>query len=365
MCRNRRRSLLSALSVCLLTVGSLDAQTSTTPTTPKPVAVKFDEFIYDFNVDLKPRLAPLARALTKQPRARVYIIAYVDRLFRYGDSSARNMAAYVRIDLAYRGEDAIDWDRIVLVDGGYREENMVELYLVPPGAPPPVPRPTLQPSQVTFCPYIDVNAPLYVWDTKRSLNFSASVREELTKIVPTYHWTVSHGRISSGQGTDEIVVQPEGEYQPVTATVEIGGYAPACEVKSFATSPEKLIPVPFKMDEMGNVPSGDMKARLDNYAVSLAATPEMQAYIIFYGGRRYDGRLGRRNEAERLAARLLDYLLKTRAIAPERIRMINGGFREEWTAELWLSPRGATAPTPTPTIPSGEIKFRPERRRRR
>jgi hypothetical protein len=53
------------------------------------MAVKFDEFKYNFNDDLKPRLAPLARALTGQPRARAFIIAYVDRLFRYGDMSAR------------------------------------------------------------------------------------------------------------------------------------------------------------------------------------------------------------------------------------------------------------------------------------
>lgn len=364
MWRNGRRSLLFALGVCFLTAGSLDAQTSTP--IQKPVAVKFDEFIYNFEDDLKPRLAPLARALTKQPRARAFIVGYADRLFRYGDPSARQMAGYTRLRLAYRSEDAIDWDRIVTVDGGYREENMVELYLVPPGATPPVPRPTLQPSQVTFCPYVTVSAPLFVWDTEGSLKFSASVREELTKIAPTYLWTVSHGRITGGQGTNEIVVQQSGEeYQPVTATVEVGGYAPACVVRASATSPEKLVSVPLKIDEMGNVPKGDMKARLDNYAVSLAGTPEMQAYIIFYGGRLYDGRPGRRGEADRLAARLRDYLVKTRAIAPERIELINGGFREEWTAELWLTPRGAQAPSPTPTIQPGEIKFLPERRRRR
>lgn len=364
MCRNGQRCLLFVLSACFLTAGSLYAQTSTQ--TQKPVAVKFDEFKYNFNDDIKPRLAPLARALTKQPRARAVIIGYADRLFRYGDMSARQMAGYTRLSLVYRREDAIDWDRIVTVDGGYREENMVELYLVPPDAEPPVPRPTLQPSEITFCPHITVSAPLFVWDAKGSLKFSAWVREELTKTVPTYLWTVSHGQISSGQGTPEITVQQSGaEYQPLTATVEIGGYAPACEVRASATSPEKLISVPLKFDEFGNVQSGDMKARLDNYAVSLAATPEMQAYIIFYGGRRYDGRLGRRDEADRLAVRLRDYLVKTRAIAPERIQMINGGFREEWTAELWLSPRGAALPTPTPTIQPGEIKFRPERRTKR
>ncbi|HEY0097859.1 MAG TPA: hypothetical protein VGB76_02795 [Pyrinomonadaceae bacterium] len=364
MCRKDRRRLLFALSVCLVWAGSLHAQTPK----PKPVAVKFDEFKYDFKEDMKARLAPLAGALKQQPRARAFIIGYAARMFRYGDSSASDIAAYVRLDLTNRHEDTIDWDRIVLIDGGYREEQMVELYLVPPGAAPPAPRPTLQPAQVTFCPHIMVNPPFFVWDVKGTLKFSATVREELTKIVPTYLWTVSHGRISSGQGTAEIAVQQSAEeYQPVTATVEIGGYAPGCgsSVSASATSPEKLSHVPLKFGEMGNVAAGDMKAHLDNYAVGLAAAPEMQAYIIFYGGRRDNGRLPRRGEAERLAARLPNYLVKTRAIAPARITLINGGFREEWTAELWLSPRGAKAPAPAPTIAASEIKFRPERRRRR
>lgn len=356
-----RHFLLVASTACFLMAGDLDAQPA--PQTSKPVAVKFDEFKYDSNEDTKARLAPLAKALKNQPRARAFIIAYVDRLFRYGDSSAGSMGAYTRIDLVYRREDAIEWDRVVIVDGGYREENMIEVYLVPPGAPAPTPRPTLQPAEVTFCPLITVSAPLYVWDTKRSLRFSAWVREEMTKTVPTYRWTVSSGQISSGQATDEIVVQQTGaEYQPVTATFEIGGYSSECEFRVSAASPKNLISIPFKMDEFGYVASGDMKARLDNYAFSLQVTPEMQAYILFYGGRRYSGRLGRRNEAELIASRLKHYLLDTRGLAPDRLLMINGGLREEWTAELWLSPRGAKVPTSTPTVPPNEIRFLTGRR---
>lgn len=333
---------------------------------PTPVPVKFDEFKYTDDKDQEAHLDRFAAELKRQPRTRGFIIGYSDPLFRYGDLSALQIAGYAKLDLVYRRDNAIDWDRIVKIDGGYREERMIELYLVPPGAPAPVPRPTLQPAQVTFCPLINVSGQLFVWDTKQPLTFSAWVREEMTKTVPTYVWTVSHGEISSGQGTKEIVVQQSGtEYRPVTATVEIGGYAPACEVKVSAASPEKLISVPLKFDEFGNVPSGDMKARLDNYALGIQNTPEMLAYIIFYGGRLYNGRPGRRDEADKLAARLKNYLLNTRGIEPERLLMINGGFREEWTAELWLSPRGVKPPPPTPTIQPGEIKFQPERRRRR
>jgi len=354
-----------ASAVCFLAAGaSLRAQTS--PHAPKPVAVKFDEFKYDRDEDTEARLAPFARALRQQPRSRAFIIAYVGRLFRYGDVGARNMTAFTRLDLVYRREDAVDWERVVTVDGGYREENMIEVYLVPPGAPAPAPRPTLRPDQVTFCPSVNVSAPLHVWDAKQPLRFSASVREEMTKIVPGYRWSISRGTIDGGQGTAEIVVrQTSAEYQPLTATVEIGGYSPACETKASNASPKQLIHVPFKLDEFGHVATGDMKARLDYYAANLQATPEMVGHIVFYGGRRYGRRLARRGEAAALAAYLKNYLLNSRGIAPERVRMIDGGFREEWTTELWLGLPDGKAPTPTPTVSPGEIRFRPGRTRKR
>ncbi|MBV8857759.1 MAG: hypothetical protein JOZ02_12560, partial [Acidobacteria bacterium] len=39
-------------------------------------------------------------------------------------------------------------DRIVTVDGGYREELTVELWVVPSGATPPAASPTVDPSEV-------------------------------------------------------------------------------------------------------------------------------------------------------------------------------------------------------------------------
>jgi hypothetical protein len=38
--------------------------------------------------------------------------------------------------------------------------------------------------------------------------------------------------------------------------------------------------------------------------------------------------------------------------------VINGGYRELWEAELWIVPKGATPPTPTPTIKVQDIRFR-------
>src|SRR2546426_8367870 len=46
---------------------------------------------------------------------------------------------------------------------------------------------------------------------------------------PTYHWTVSAGRIIDGQGTPSIRVDTNGlAGQTLTATVSVGGYTLDC-----------------------------------------------------------------------------------------------------------------------------------------
>jgi hypothetical protein len=52
------------------------------------------------------------------------------------------------------------------------------------------------------------------------------------------------------------------------------------------------------------------------------------------------------------------YLVQRRGIPADQVIVIDGGYAEEWHAELWVVPPGATMPTPGPTIPIEKIKFR-------
>lgn len=121
-----------------------------------------------------------------------------------------------------------------------------------------------------------------------------------------------------------------------------------------------------KFDEFGDTCCNDEKARLDNFAVQLQNEPTATGYIIFYGGRGYgylcghDGRrLPRRGEAEARASRLKPYITSAWAnFDAARIVVVNGGYRERWTAELWIVPAGAEPPAPTPTLKPKDIKFR-------
>jgi hypothetical protein len=110
-------------------------------------------------------------------------------------------------------------------------------------------------------------------------------------------------------------------------------------------------------DEFGDINCEDEMARLDNFAVNLQNSPADKGVIIFYGGRRFRGRLPRRGEAAARAARLKTYLTQRRSVPVERVIVIDGGYREEWTAELWIAPPVADLPVGRPTIPIKEIKF--------
>jgi hypothetical protein len=86
-------------------------------------------------------------------------------------------------------------------------------------------------------------------------------------------------------------------------------------------------------------------------AIELQNDPGAQGYIIVYGGRN-----SRADSADRLSARARDYLVRTRGIDAARVVVVNGGYRETNSFELWLVPQGATPPAPTPTVRPGDVR---------
>ena len=124
-------------------------------------------------------------------------------------------------------------------------------------------------------------------------------------------------------------------------------------------APERKVIVAREFDECDNCTFDDQKARLDNLAVELQNDPSTIGYVIAYGGR-----LSPIGQTARLMTRARDYLINERGIDGSRIVIINGGFRESDSVELWIVPRGATPPRATPTVQAGEVKSSEPARRR-
>jgi hypothetical protein len=107
----------------------------------KPQPRKLDEYGVIRTGDEKQRLDAFTVELQNDPTARGYLICYGGRRRRAGE--ARRRCERARTYLGFnRGIEA---SRVVTVDGGSRDVLTLELWLVPSGATPPRPTPTVLP----------------------------------------------------------------------------------------------------------------------------------------------------------------------------------------------------------------------------
>lgn len=104
---------------------------------------RFDEFPSVAFDDDKARLDNLAIELQNSPGSTGYVIAYAGRGSRAGEAERMGRRALDYLTTA-RG---ISRDRLVFINGGHRESNSFELWVVPQGAEAPRPTPTLTPEQ--------------------------------------------------------------------------------------------------------------------------------------------------------------------------------------------------------------------------
>lgn len=95
-------------------------------------------------------------------------------------------------------------------------------------------------------------------------------------------------------------------------------------------------------------------AHLDNYAIALQSEPGMKAYVVVYGGRRDTAR----SELHARRSRIKRYLVNERGIDTSRVIVMDGGFHQNLTIELWLAPAGAEPPKVTPTVLAKEVRYR-------
>jgi hypothetical protein len=208
------------------------------------------------------------------------------------------------------------------------------------------------------CPFpVNISAPKQVTEGE-IITFTADVAYSGDSALK-YNWkiTPSNAKIISGLGSPTLNVDSTGlGGQRITATLtaDDGSGEPACaqtvQAVSVVTPLEKKIIVAREFDECNSCTLDDQKARLDNLAVELQNDPSTRAYILAYGGR-----MSPLGQVEKLMSRSLEYLTTQRGIDASRIVVVNGGFREEDSVELWIVPSGAAAPKPTPTVQAGEV----------
>lgn len=111
---------------------------------PPPECRVFDQFPSVAFDDDKARLDNLAIELQNTPDSIAYIIVYGGRTSRAGqaDRLGQRTVDYLTTQ---RGVDA---HRVVIINGGYRDTDFIEIWVCPPGAKTPQPTPTVNPGDV-------------------------------------------------------------------------------------------------------------------------------------------------------------------------------------------------------------------------
>ena len=117
------------------------ASSCTTMVMKKAEARKLDEYGTLKPKDENARLDNFVIEIQNDPTAQGYIIAYGGRASRAGvaQKAAARAKDYI---VSKRG---LDPNQVVSVDGGNREQPVIELWIVPSGAQPPMPVPTIKP----------------------------------------------------------------------------------------------------------------------------------------------------------------------------------------------------------------------------
>ena len=142
---NMKSSLLVLLYLCL--VVSIFGQDQTPANGCPPVCdfQKFDEIRTLSSSDLRVRLDNLVTYLKREPSdVVVYLIAYAGPVACVDEARQLSLSAKKYLVAKHR----IAATRLFVTDGGYREEAMLEIWMLPSRVTRPDPNPTINRTQV-------------------------------------------------------------------------------------------------------------------------------------------------------------------------------------------------------------------------
>lgn len=344
------RQIFLLLFLALAVSRSVYAQTS---------AVKFDEFtsretagyLFDDDPTYKERLARFVKQLKGEPRGVVaYIIHYRARVSTAADMLAESRTQGAKWEIT--SETKVGHEDVVIIDGGVRDEDTLEFWIGRRGGKPPESTPAYIPAEAVTCPSVWLDAQASHVDKNTPAVFSVLFRPTYTG---SFTWSVSAGRILEGQGTGSIKVDVTG-LQKITVSVVADNLSNECRRET--RNVFDIGPRPILVDEFGRLPESDLRARFDAYLVALSQEPSYRGYTIIYG---------RRDAPRSLEAvrRLLTNHIHFRNFDANRIKIVEGGYREQGGMQIWLLPPGVTQPQPQPTVDSKFVVKRPRSSRRK
>jgi hypothetical protein len=131
------------------------------------------------------------------------------------------------------------------------------------------------------CPSIKVVGPPGVTRLEEKMAFTAEIGNFNDRDILRYEWTISSGRIESGQGTSSIVIPTSREMNlsNITATVKISGLGTGCPDAASETAGVAMEWYPTKFDEFEKRTKDELKARFDNFYIAIQEDPAIEGLI--------------------------------------------------------------------------------------
>ncbi len=308
--------MLFALSMTC--ASSISAQEAEKPVDSSPqdiaCAHPFDEFEASSmsECDWGARLDNLAIELQNSPTQRAILIYYdgVDDSYMLVTQKY-----YLRYQDYLSNTRGIDASRFKFVEGGYRQQQIVELWLIPEDAPDPVPTDTVAPPQRTG---------------------------------RTYKYNVSYIYLPY-DGPEEIAedeAAPDEDAAPAE-DASVGEAAPETLPQAEGLEADTSL-FPEAADPGQETESADQEDELawasEDFAKAVKEQKDARACIIYYVESEDAGLQKMQAAIDRAKSRLVEkYGLKA-----DDIITIYGGYRESDSVELWVAPLEDSLPAPTP-----------------
>lgn len=322
-------------------------------TQTKPVAIRFgsyEKLPYENTGIFTERTNNFIKQIKKETSTnKAVIIFYNQRKGIFPLNGGKEFNDYA-LQMIVNDYTKIPTNRVISIDGGFREYPSVEFWIVPPDAELPKPTPTFDKTETAVCPEINVAGDGFQRDRKLPLKFSVAIKGEEPDSKLGFEWNVSAGKIIAGQGTNQIQINlSETSAKQITASVQVKGLTPECDNHSFSTT--EVGSFPYKIDEFGFVYYSDLSARFDGFISYIYSEPSMTGYIIIYGPREGN------SKAVLKTIYNIKKLMAFRQYDASRVKIVEGGFREEGMIEFYLIPQGAEVPKPTPTVDEKFVVF--------
>lgn len=126
-----------------------------------------------------------------------------------------------------------------------------------------------------------------------------------------------------------------------------------------------------KRTEFGLIPCNYFSALVLSAYKDYKKLPDAKIYVVYYEAKNQEVFVWnakkkveekktlkpRRGNAFNRAGEVPLFLETVYQLPKEKVVLINGGFRENLAIEIWLVPKNAFPPEPTPTIDAKDVKF--------